>query len=84
MAKVTGIMRNNFKPRGTDTEITGVNIYLGSPIDPTKGKGTATEKVYLSDRKIEENHLDLENLLGKNVRVLYNKFGKVETIEVIS
>ena len=84
MAKVNGIMRNNFRVRGSDTEITGVNIYLSTPIDPAKGKGIATEKIYLSDRKISDNHLDLDNLLGKNVRVLYNRYGKVETIEILT
>ena len=83
MSKVIGVARNDFQIRGTDTQVTGVNIYLSDPIDLNKGKGLSTEKIYLTDRKISDNRIDVDSLLGKQVRVLYNRFGKVEAVETL-
>lgn len=83
MAKVIGVARNNFQIRGTDTQVTGVNIYLSETIDSSKGKGLSAEKIYLTDRKISDNRIDVDSLLGKQVRVLYNRYGKVEAVEIL-
>lgn len=83
MSKVIGIVRNDFKLKD-GTQITGVNVFLSDPIDPAKGKGVMTDKVYLSDHKISNNHIDLDAIYGKNVCPRYNRFGKIEDLEVVN
>lgn len=78
--KMNGFERADFTIKESGERITGYNVYLTRQIANDRGRGHATERVYLTDRKIEENEIKLEDLLGKEVIVSYNRYGKPQTI----
>lgn len=78
--EIIGFERNNFTVRSTGTEVTGYNVYLARDINPDRGTGSAVERIYLSDRKIDGLGLCLADLVGCEVTVYYNRFGKPERI----
>ena len=77
--RVLGYRKSDFTAED-GTAIKGFNVFIGSDIDPERGEGLATERVYMSDNKLERNGIDLVELLEKDVKVYFNKFGKVDTI----
>ena len=77
--KMIGYRRADFTT--TDKiEITGYNVYIATEIDPRSGAGVSVERMYLSDAKIARENLDLEKLLGRKIKVYYNRFGKIDSI----
>jgi hypothetical protein len=77
--KVVGYRKSDFRTKD-GTEIKGYNLYLTEPIVAEDGKGTSTEHLYLSEKKIADNNLDLSTLVGKEIVVTYNKWAKPERI----
>lgn len=81
---VIGVRTTRFK--GNDgNEVSGISLYLSAPI--TKyGVGQSAEKVFLSDRRagglLQDVGGKLENLLGAELDVYYNRYGKVESVVV--
>lgn len=65
-------------------EIKGWNAYIATEIDPRYGNGVAVERLYLSERKLEREGIDLEKILNHELRVYYNRYGKVDSITVLS
>lgn len=71
-------------------EVSYTSKKTGSPVhgftffcEATGMKGVSgiyTESVYIPDNKLD---CDPANLLGKMIRPLYNRYGNVETIEVL-
>mgnify|MGYP003275104834 CR=1 FL=1 len=80
--EVIGIVRSNFTLQATGKEITGCNLYLARPIDPKLGHGVAVDRVYMTDAKLEANGIDLETIVGREVVVYYNRYGKVASMVV--
>lgn len=80
--KLVGFRKSDFTAKD-GTQVKGVNVYLEEPVDGN-GKGLATEKVYLSDAKIEKMNIDIDSLIGEDVRLSYNRWGKVDSITVVS
>lgn len=78
--KLIGFERNDFTVRETGAKITGYNVFLSRPVDASRGKGIVVERQYVSDNKLETAHIDLQSLINKDVRVLYNRWGKLETL----
>lgn len=79
--KVTGYQMLSFT--GKDGEkISGMNLYLSRSIPTDKGAGDATERIFLSDARMKRMELDAAKLLGADVDVLYNRFGKVAEVVV--
>lgn len=81
---VIGFERSDFTPRGTDTRITGYNVFLARGVDPTKGKGTATERIYLTDARLAACGFELDKALGKNVTIMYSRYGKPVSIALMT
>ena len=77
--RIIGYVRGDFTSKG-GTEIKGMNVFITSEIDKTRGAGSAAERVYLTDAKLEREGIDLAALLGKEVKVYYNRYGKVDSI----
>lgn len=77
--KVVGIQRNmNFKAQDGN-QVTGMNIYLTQ--EKHNVEGVATDKVFVSSTK--ECYASLANLkIGSEVQLLYNRWGKVESVIV--
>ena len=77
--KMIGYRRADFTT--TDKiEITGYNVYIATEIDPRNGAGDMVERMYLSDAKIAREHIDLEKIIGREIRVYYNRYGKIDSI----
>lgn len=79
--KIIGYRKADFTTKD-GVEVTGYNAYIATEIDPRFGAGVAVERVYLSDAKIAREKLELAKLMGKDVKVYYNRYGKVDSIAV--
>lgn len=80
--KLIGFYRNDFDVK-EGQHITGYNVYVATEIDPRRGKGVSVERVYLSDAKLARGGIELEKLLDHQIKVYYNRYGKVENIVTI-
>ena len=74
-----GYRRSDFTTKDK-TKVTGYNVYIATESDPHNGAGVMAERQYLSDAKIARENLDLEKLLGREIKVYYNRFGKIDSI----
>ena len=80
MSKIVGTQNTSFT--GKDgTQVEGKTIHTTEPSDPKRGKGEAGEKIFLSASKVAE--LDFTPEVGDEIEVLYNKFGKVQTLRLL-
>lgn len=61
-------------------EIKGYNVYIATEIDPRNGAGVVVERQYLSEAKLEREHLDLAKIIGHEIKVYYNRYGKIDSI----
>lgn len=81
---VVGVRKNDFKTKdkktGEEVTITGYNVYLTSPISPKVGDGVSAERIYLSERKMEE--MGYYPKIGDNIRLFYNRYGKIDMVEL--
>ena len=81
--KIIGIRKSDF-PTKTGEMIKGYNVYVSDAIDPRHGQGLSAEHLYLSERKRSMmNGIDPFSLLGHEVKLYYNRYGKVDTVEVL-
>lgn len=80
MSKIIGIIPTRFTAKNGD-QISGTTIYLTTPIDPKRGKGEESERVFLSTAKCEA--LDFQLVVGIEVEVLFNRFGKVQILRQV-
>lgn len=81
MAKLIGYKRADFTTKEGQT-ITGCNVYLSNEVDPRVGAGVSADRLYLSDAKMERENINLKNLVGKNVRAYFNRYGKLDSLVV--
>ena len=79
--KLLGAEKNDFTSKSGE-KITGFNCFFSRPIDPSRGKGVAVERIYVSDARLAANGFDPLANVGKDVAVLYNRYGKVARIAV--
>lgn len=77
---VVGYRQANFKGRDGQ-EIRGCMVYLGEEI-AHNGAGLAVERLYLSDRRAEAMGVNLADLVGKRVVVMYDRRGRIASITV--
>lgn len=80
--KIIGYRRNDFNTN-EGQRITGCNVYVATEIDPRRGAGVSVERQYLSDAKLEKEGLDLEALLNREVKVYYNRYGRIDSIVAV-
>lgn len=81
--KIIGIRKSDF-PTKTGEMIKGYNVYVSDAIDQRHGQGQSAEHFYLSERKLSMmNSIDPFSLLGHEVKLYYNRYGKVDTVEVL-
>lgn len=81
--KIIGIRKSDF-PTKTGDFIKGYNVYVVDSIDPRHGQGQSAEHFYLSERKLAQmNCTDPFSLLEHEVKIYYNRYGKVDTVEVL-
>ena len=77
MFRVIGIENKiyDFKANGREIYSEGLLFHLAAPLPD--GQGEKTESVYLNSRKLSDSYIPV---LGENVNVCYNRFGKVERL----
>ena len=79
--EVIGVKQSDFTTKDKEKrEIHGFNLYLSEPISDKYGTGVQTERIYLSESKMEK--IGYYPKVGDQVRVLYNRYGKVESVEL--
>lgn len=78
--KIIGVKNTSFT--GSDgTQVEGMTFYATEAIDAKWGRGEQAERFFLSKAKLAA--LDFTPAPGQSVYVLYNKFGRVETLKLI-
>lgn len=78
--KVVGVVPWSFDKDGKHFE--GVSLHTLEDLDPKQGMGKLTEKISLSREKLDA--AGVEPLPGQTIQIVYNRFGRVETIILIS
>lgn len=81
MAKIIGIIRTKFQAKDTGNTVEGQTIHVTESIASERGMGEAADHFFLSKAKLAA--LDFTPAPGQSVHVLYNKFGRVETLKLI-
>lgn len=81
--KIIGLRKSDFTAKD-GTEVKGFTIYGTETIPNDNGKGLMAEKYFLSENKIKGMNLDLNTIVGKNVVVSYNRFGKIDKVVVLN
>ncbi|MFR7451155.1 MAG: hypothetical protein ACLUUL_03505 [Gemmiger sp.] len=77
--KIIGYRKNDFKTN-EGVEVTGYTVFIATEIDPRRGAGVSVERQYLSDKKLAKEDIDLAELMDREVKVYYNRFGRVDSI----
>lgn len=80
MSIIVGYREANFKGRDGQL-VQGCNVYAGEEITHN-GAGLAVERLYLSRRRAESMGVNLADLIGKHVVVMYDRRGRVASITV--
>ena len=79
--RILGVEKTSFKAKDSGDTVSGMNLHLGSEIQPDKGSGLRVERVFLSDRVLKS--LGFVPVEGMTVEVLYNKWGKVSSVRKV-
>lgn len=76
---IVGYQKVSFKA-DDGKQIDGATLYVTEPLDPKRGTGESTNKFFLSAAKLEK--LPFALAVGLEVQPLYNRFGKIETLNL--
>ena len=82
MFKIVGIGKTSFLPKDSDTPIEGLNFHVVEPFPEGKGEGVSTDHFFLSKAKVSS--LDFQPALGQEVEILYNRYGKVGALRLLT
>lgn len=77
MPKVIGTRPTEFNT-SDGTRVKGLTVFTTEPIDPAKGRGESADRFFLSAAKLAK--LNFTPTVGMNITLLFNKYGKVQTI----
>lgn len=75
--EIIGLKCSKFMPRDGDQEISGFTLHLTEEREGVEG--FAVEHVFISDKKLGQ----YKPSLGDNVRILYNRWGKADGVELL-
>lgn len=77
--KIIGYQRADFE--GEDgKQVKGNSVYIATAINPHFGAGVRVERLYLTDSKCEREGINLAALLDQEIKVYYNRYGKIDSI----
>lgn len=84
---IVGLRRVDYVSKKTNLPVKGYTFNCTYPYDETKKDecGLATEEIFINDDKLQKflsYFTSLNEMLDIDVNVFYNRFGRVETIEV--
>ena len=74
--KVVGMEKRKVKSKRTGNEYDAATIYMEEPCK--NGFGVRTESVFTTVERVD-NRIQL----GSEVRIVYNRFGSVESIDLV-
>ena len=74
--KVIGYGKTEFKPQDSNEPIRGMNLYVSYEKDNVTG--VAAERLFITEKKIG-TYLPQ---VGDQVNIIYNRYGKVEAVEL--
>ena len=78
--KIVGTQDTAFKTKDGQM-MEGKTVYTEQSIPPGRGAGYRTDKFFLSAAKLAA--LDFQPSVGDTVQVLYNRWGRVQTIRLV-
>lgn len=76
--EIIGLKRSKFTPKDGDQEISGYTLYLTEEREDVQGY--AADRVFVTDKKLGT----YKPALGDNVRLLFNRWGKVDQVELMA
>lgn len=74
--KLIGFRESSFQPKDSNERIEGFNLYFAFPEDNVTGE--ACERVFLSKKKMD----GYVPKLGDKIGLVYNRYGKVDRLDV--
>ena len=74
--KVIGFQKIDFKDQKTGNQVSGYNLFLISQPESDRITGTVCEKIFISSQ-----YVDYVPALNDNIVILYNRYGKVSSIQ---
>ena len=77
---VIGYRRSEFDTKD-GKHISGVNIYCTYPIKSDQGEGEGVERYYFTDEKLARS--GYSPTIGDEITVLWNQYGKPESIDLV-
>ncbi len=80
--KIIGYRRSDFATK-EGVEVTGFMVTLAREINPKIGNGVETETMYFSTQKLANSGYELEDLLDSEIKINYNRYGKLDNFVVI-
>lgn len=86
MAKIIGVEVVNYVSKKTNKEVSGYRVHMTNPIDPANGEGDMCESAFLNSvaaQSILAVCPVLEDLIGHEVRVIYNRYGRVDELMLL-
>ena len=84
---VIGIRKTSFEGRDRETgkktgeKIEGFNIYITQPISNNVGTGVSADRIFLTEKRRDEISYYPE--VGDEIHIMYNRYGKVDSIEKV-
>lgn len=80
MHTIIGVKETKFTGKDGNL-VTGNTLYLTFPLNSKLGQGLACESIFMSTSKISQ--LEFKPAPGMVVEVLFNRFGKVQTLNLL-
>lgn len=77
--RIAGFRDVEFTAKNGD-KIKGKTFFFATKIAPGRGSGEEFERAFMGDDKI--NKLGFTPVVNQEVKIFYNKYGKIETIEL--
>lgn len=78
--KVIGWQKIEFTPKGETEPVRGFNIFVTE--ERRNVEGEAADRLFISEQRARECGFNPK--LGDEIEVSYNRWGKVQSIEVVS
>lgn len=75
---VVGYREVNFKDARTNKDVVGYTLFLERESEDKKIHGIEVQKIFIS-----ADYVDYEPAVGDDIGILFNRYGKVNSIEVI-
>lgn len=77
---IAGYRNTSFTAKDTGELIAGYTVYTVEEFYKDKGVGCYTDSFFLSDNKFDKFHIKDLYMNKDAIKILYNKYGKIESI----